>query len=219
MLNLVRITGKIRVKTGLRIGGSKDNVNIGGIDNIVTKNPADGKPYIPGSSIKGKMRFLMEWKKGVREIREGKGSVHNCDNPDCDICGLFGSTKFKENAVPTRLIVRDAYLEENIGDNILEEKVENSINRLNGRASSPRTMERVVPGTEFSFEMVLRLFDNDNPKKWKDLLVEALGLLQSDYLGSSGSRGYGKITFVSSDNTEGAVDIDGKERVLENAEE
>ncbi len=212
MLRLVKITGRIRVETGLRIGGNKDNVNIGGVDSIVITNPVDKKPYIPGSSIKGKMRFLMEWK--YEKVKDGK--VHNCNDKNCKICGLFGSSKFEQDGIPTRLIVRDALLSEGFREkDVLEEKVENYIDRLTGRAGSPRTMQRVVPGTEFDLEMVLRIFDGDDENKWIDLLLEAMALLQSDYLGGSGSRGYGKIVFVSKEGQERKVNIGDEERDVE----
>lgn len=213
-----KITGRIRVKTGLRIGGSKDNINIGGIDNVIIRNPADDKPYIPGSSIKGKMRFLMEWK--LDKVDKGKGNVHNCSDPDCLVCGLFGSSQTDEKGVPTRLIVRDAMLVRE-PEVLIEEKVENTINRLTGRAKNGglRTMERVVPGAEFEFEIILRLFDGDDENKWLGLALKALALLQNDYLGGSGSRGYGKIVFVSSDNKESAVDVDGKVEELPKLED
>ena len=54
------IQGKIKVLTGLHIGGPTTGLNIGGVDNIVIKD-AKGKPYIPGSSLKGKMRSLLEY--------------------------------------------------------------------------------------------------------------------------------------------------------------
>ena len=210
MIETKKITGKINLLTGLRIGGSKDNINIGGIDNVIIRNPIDNKPYIPGSSIKGKMRFLMEWRLGKVE---NDGKVHNCDNADCPVCGLFGSSRMGDNGVPTRLIVRDAMLAKD-SDAKIEEKVENSIDRLKGKALSPRTMERVAPGAKFDFEIVLRLFDGDNEKKWLDLTLEALSLLQSDYLGGSGSRGYGKIEFLSEEGYKGAVTINGQNQEL-----
>ncbi len=219
-IKYLKFKGYIRTKTGLKIGGSKDNVNIGGIDNIVIRNPKDNMPYIPGSSIKGKMRFLMEWAKG----KVNGSSVHTCDDSNCEVCGLFGTTKSKgEESRPTRLIVRDAMLKDEIVEkakrgelNLTEEKIENSINRLEGKAANPRTMERVVPGIDFKFEAVIRLFDNDNNDvdKWKNLLIGAMKLLQKDYLGGSGSRGYGKVIFVDMEGKENAITINGEPYAL-----
>lgn len=54
-------TGIITLKTGLHIGGTNASLNIGGPDNFVVRNPIDNIPYIPGSSLKGKMRALVEF--------------------------------------------------------------------------------------------------------------------------------------------------------------
>ncbi|RKY29873.1 MAG: type III-A CRISPR-associated RAMP protein Csm3 [Candidatus Omnitrophota bacterium] len=213
-LKIVKITGKIRVKTGLKISAGKDNVSIGGLDNMVIKNPKDRLPYIPGSSIKGKMRFLLEWAEGKVEK---DGSPHNCGEVDCPVCSVFGSTKYNagEDIRPTRLIVRDAFLSEGQDtDNLLEAKTENYIDRITGKAGSPRTLERVIPGVEFDFECILRIFPGDNEEGKKKIVLKALALLQRDYLGGSGSRGYGKIAFVSN-NKEGYVVFGEEEEELE----
>ena len=55
------ITATIEIVTGLHIGGNNDEIKIGGIDNPVIKNPLTNEPYIPGSSLKGKIRSLIEW--------------------------------------------------------------------------------------------------------------------------------------------------------------
>jgi len=54
------ITGKIKTLTGLHIGSQRDISEIGGIDNPVIKDPHTGLPYIPGSSLKGRLRSLFE---------------------------------------------------------------------------------------------------------------------------------------------------------------
>ena len=53
-------TGTIVLKTGLHIGGTNTALNIGGPDKFVVRNPINQLPYIPGSSLKGKMRSLIE---------------------------------------------------------------------------------------------------------------------------------------------------------------
>ena len=83
-----KITGKIKVVTGLHIGAGNDKVEIGGMDNPIIRNPLTQEPYIPGSSIKGKMRSLLEWhlnKLGT------DGKPCSCGNADCKICRVFGS--------------------------------------------------------------------------------------------------------------------------------
>jgi CRISPR-associated protein Csm3 len=66
----VIITGKIQCLTGLHIGGTEEGYEIGGMDNPVIKDKITGYPYIPGSSLKGKMRSMMEWK--MRPTQRGQ---------------------------------------------------------------------------------------------------------------------------------------------------
>ena len=54
------ITGTIQVVTGLHIGAGNSEMHIGGTDNPVIKNILTNEPYIPGSSLKGKMRSLLQ---------------------------------------------------------------------------------------------------------------------------------------------------------------
>ena len=61
---IVEITGTLELLTGLHVGAGKDEVKIGGVDSPVIKNPLTGEPYIPGSSLKGKMRMLLELATG-----------------------------------------------------------------------------------------------------------------------------------------------------------
>jgi CRISPR-associated protein Csm3 len=209
---LKKLTGKVIVKTGLHVGAGNDRVEIGGMDNPVIKNPLTREPYIPGSSIKGKMRSLLEWK--FDKVRSSGGEPCKCGEPDCPICRLFGSgnsgkSEDREKAKtrgPTRLIIRDAELTEDFkkkfsaGQAILEDKTENGLNRITALAN-PRHIERVVPGVEFKFELVYRIIDiDDGGKKDEELfnsvVLEGLRLLQNDYLGGGGTRGNGRIAFV-----------------------
>jgi len=179
------INGKIEVKTGLHIGGSKETLEIGGLDNPVIRTK-DGKVYIPGSSLKGKIRSLLEQK-------EGKSSSSPCECGTCDICKIFGPHKSEKITEPVRIIVRDAYAEgeKNIQT---ERKIENIIDRVRGTAVSPREIERVPAGTKFDFEIIFNVYKEDDIKLINKF-VEGMKLLEDDYLGGSGSRGYGKIEF------------------------
>ena len=204
-----KITGKIVVKTGLHIGGGNEKVEIGGMDNPVIRNPFTREPYIPGSSIKGKMRALLEWKED--KVKQSGGEPCKCGKPDCIICRVFGSGNSGEQEKaklrgPSRLIIRDAELTKESrekfsqGKPILEDKIENGLNRITARAN-PRHIERVVPGVEFNFELVYRVIDiDDGGRKDEELfntvVIEGLRLLQNDYLGGGGSRGNGRIEFV-----------------------
>ncbi len=208
-----KISGKIVVKTGLHIGAGNEKVEIGGMDNPIIRNPLTHEPYIPGSSLKGKMRSIMEWKTGKLESTGGK--VCSCGKTDCEICRVFGSANNSDSANdrgPTRLIVRDAVLTNEWKEKfrnglpLVEEKNENSLNRITAEAN-PRPIERVVPGVEFDFEISYRVLDIDDKggidatgetdkKYFKNVVLESLKILQSDYLGGGGSRGNGQIEFA-----------------------
>lgn len=192
----------IEVKTGLHIGGSKESLEIGGLDNPVIKT-VDGIPYIPGSSIKGKMRCSLERTNGIIESRN-TGAPCGCG--ECNICLLFGSATSDENKrTITRLSVRDSFLDlnhftENFSQlykkNIYtEEKTENVIDRIKGTAQHPRTMERVPPGTRFISEFVISFYEDDDVGSLLKTFIQGLRLLEDEYLGGSGTRGYGKISF------------------------
>jgi len=200
-----KVTGVIRCDSGLRIGGSKDALEIGTADNPIIRHPISGLPYIPGSSLKGKMRSLLEVKAGT--FNQIKGGPCDCGN--CEICTLFGCGNPQKAKEMTRLLFRDAMVtkesEEILreaqaekGVNFAEVKNENWIDRRTGKAGQGglRSQERVPEGTTFGFELSIRLFDTDNKESFKKKIAEGLKLMECDYLGSSGSRGYGNITFL-----------------------
>lgn len=218
-----KIGGIINVITGLHIGGSTSIIEIGGKDNPVIKHPVTGEPYIPGSSLKGKMRSLLELKLNLIDTRKridtGKnknyGEVHKynlseCSKNRCPICFIFGTSADEADIGPTRLIVRDAFIEKAYRDeqmkksgwtvfDLTEDKWENSINRITAKAN-PRSVERVLPGAKFSFEMSYRVFERDgdggtgDEGLFKDVL-EGLNLIEKDALGGAGSRGCGQVKF------------------------
>ncbi|MDN5293230.1 MAG: CRISPR-associated protein Csm3 [Eubacteriales bacterium] len=223
LIGKIVIKGKIKTLTGLHIGGAQGNKEIGGVDKSVVKD-AEGKPYIPGSSLKGKMRSLLEREKGkldksklYRLKDDGdetkKIRIHMCNEEGCPICVIFGRNNVKgkkmddgnpiniTNTTPTRLIVRDAYLIEEslakVRDKLdlewTEVKFENSLDRITS-AANPRQLERVPRGAEFELEMVYSVLTEGDKERFKDVLA-AMQLLEDDYLGGSGSRGYGKIAF------------------------
>lgn len=218
LLGKVVIRGIIEAKTGLRIGGSTVGLDIGGVDNPVIKD-AKGKPYIPGSSLKGKMRSLLEKAEGLASedkrvwVVKNRVSIHMCNDPDCVVCNIFGRTNGYQEKVtgekieitttsPTRLIVRDAVLIENsiteemkknLDLEYTEVKFENSIDRITS-AANPRQNERVPAGAQFEFEMIYNIFDEKDKENLKHVF-KTMRLLEDDYLGSSGSRGYGKVEF------------------------
>jgi len=84
LLGRILITGGIRAVTGLHIGGSPGALAIGNVDMPVIRNPVTGQPYIPGSSLKGKMRSLSEKVTGAPQNRSiGKDvRIHVAENRD-----------------------------------------------------------------------------------------------------------------------------------------
>lgn len=214
-LGHARITGKIVLRSGLHVGAGKDTIEIGGIDNPVVKHPHTLEPYIPGSSLKGKLRFLLEWVfHKVREdgqpwgIDDRSGQTFDDRDPVLRIFGTAAKREKWRNG-PTRLVVRDAPLDTEWRDRALdeglaltEEKTEVMIDRIAGKAHDrvgPRQTERVPSGAVFDLEMTFRLYDTgDGGAHDRDCLnwtIAGLGLIEQDAIGGSGSRGYGKISF------------------------
>jgi len=221
-----RVSGQIEVVTGLRIGANVEQMEISGLDNPILRNPRTGEPYIPGSSLKGKLRSLAEWYLGELPLPSGE-LVHDCKN-DGAAARVFGVAARKDLKVgPTRTVVRDAFLSEEDRERfknaepLTEVKTENSINRLTAMAN-PRPMERVLPGVRFDFEILYRIFDmgdggRADEENFEKVLLTAMALLEQDYLGSCGSRGCGQVRFVVRDGEgEGkpGVLVDGEHRTL-----
>lgn len=214
---IVTFTGKIICISGLCIGGSSNSLEIGGIDREVIKNPITKEPYIPGSSIKGKMRSELEKRYGALKRDRDKSLISTekepcgCGRKSCLICKIFGAHKYPgAPSAPTRIIVRDAVLskEDNDLPIVLERKTENIIHRNSDTADAPRTIERVPGGTVFDFSIVLRIFEDDDKDELINKVEEGLELLKKSYLGGCGSRGYGHIDIkytVTSDKGQESV--------------
>ena len=251
LLGKIIIKGNIVSKTGLHIGGTQTGIDIGGVDNSVIKDPW-GRPYIPGSSLRGKLRNLLEkseglafpekmiWLKKPEKYDQSDGiRMHMCNEKNCEVCNIFGRNNGEHpcveennsplnitNATPTRLLIRDAFLKEdsisseikaNLDLEWTEVKFENSIDRITS-AANPRQTERVPRGAAFDLEMIYNVFDQEDKKAFTKVL-KAMKLLEDDYLGGGGSRGYGKVVFTqlkifwnsSRDYEEAQVDLEKKE--------
>lgn len=211
LIEKVFISGSIVAKTGMHIGGSKTALDIGGIDLNVIKT-ANGIPYIPGSSIKGKLRSILAREEGSVAVRPDK-NVPTGAKTDRDfkyIVEIFGDANDKTaSGTPSMLIVRDAFLEldyfekEKAGNGIFSEleldytesKWENTINRMTGTAEHPRQLERVPAGARFDFTFIYNVMDSDKKKVHLEHIISAMRILEDDYLGGQGSRGYGQIKF------------------------
>jgi len=198
LVKKIKINTSITLITGLHIGGNSENVEIGGIDNPVVKLASKGDvPYIPGSSLKGKMRCLLEQAAGAPKV-----------GLDDKVNNLFGITESKANNTanqPSKIIVRDAMLSDDSKKKLLEcdnldmpyteNKFENVIDRVRGIAQHPRQTERVPAGAVFNAEFIINVWDDDDEQELMALFEKGIHLLENDYLGGSGSRGYGQIKF------------------------
>jgi CRISPR-associated protein Csm3 len=196
------ITGRIELKSGMRIGGSDDVLQIGGTDLTCIKDPVTGKPYIPGSSLKGRMRSELEKHHG--RFGGNPNEPCGCAKPDCPVCRIFGPHKPNHQLGPSRLLVRDAHLLE--GGQV-EHKTEATIKRQSNTAHNPRTVERVVPGSTFALELGLQVFDLDDAFSYEDAdggtvggadalreaVYHALDLVEQTGIGGGTSKGYGAV--------------------------
>ena len=216
------LAGDLHCETGLHIGAGKGSLEIGGADNPVVKD-AFGLPYIPGSSLRGRLRSLLETAMGLATpaelvyLSKRRGQevrIHQSNRPDDEICLLFGRNPGRmervegeavesSSASPARLAVYDAPLDpdsitpqmrENLDDEITEVKSENAIDRITSQAN-PRTLERVPAGARFRVRMVLDILCEED-KALAGRLLEGLRLLEDDALGGGGSRGSGRVRFA-----------------------
>jgi len=198
IIKRVVISYELKVKTGLHIGGSKDIYGIGGVDGPVIKNPINNQPIIPGSSIKGKIRMLLE------SIDSNEGYDQRA------IDKAFGPKKDKEDNPLTRVIFRDLELtsesneelQNSLGKGFFTEiKAENSIDRATGKAQSPRFLERVPAGAVFGGEYIIQYLEEDE-ENFEELINLGFSFLENSFLGGSGSRGYGKVEYIFKSRTE-----------------
>ena len=192
MFAKIEITGTIEVVTGLHIGGSSAFSAIGSVDSPVIKDMQTGHPMIPGSSLKGKMRSLLakQYNSFVAETPD--------DDAEC-LVSLFGSAK-KGHVHTSRVLFSDSMMS-NWDDlkakgltSQTEIKFENSIKRTTAVAN-PRQIERVIRGSRFPLNIMYEVKDEETILKDFQILTEGFRLIQYDYLGGNGSRGYGKVRF------------------------
>lgn len=206
-MKIVKLTGQIEILSGLHIGGGDDTMKIGGIDNGVIKDVNTDKPYIPGSSLKGKMRSLLEWHYGLVGIGDGNPfSSKLLDDPKLtdprdksnakNLLKLFGDASDKNKFGITRINVGDCKLIEKERQITSEAKYENVINRQKGTAEHPRQTERVPAGVKFDFDIRVKILEDDNEEELKTMVEKGFELIESDYLGGNGSRGYGRVQFI-----------------------
>src|SRR3990172_4597407 len=216
------LKGTIVLKSGLHIGSGNMEMHIGGTDSPVIKHPHTLEPYIPGSSLKGKVRSLLEMESGL--MIHTKGDVVSSkilsevkNNPTlkdkCEaILKIFGSSgadrEDETGFGPTRVSFADCYLnsewKKKAMDNrwlLTEEKSENTIDRIRGTVAGagPRFIERVPEGTKFRFLVTFKILQEGDEELFDEVLLKGLKLLEMDALGGNGSRGYGRIAFEFND--------------------
>lgn len=212
LIDMHTITGLIHLESGLHIGAGDTELRIGGTDNPVVKHPHTQEPYIPGSSLKGKIRSLLELKSGLL-VKTGNGNPLNTSILKKDlteeerqqaiaifkIFGVSGADDQETEKIgPTRAAFGDCPLSEQSRQAVkkgnwsfFEVKAENSINRIRGAAENPRFTERVAAGLAFDFAVTLKKMEAD--EDLQQVLLYGMKLLEQDALGGSGSRGYGRV--------------------------
>lgn len=187
------IKGNLKVVTGMHIGAGSDFSSIGAVDNVVVRDSITKKPYIPGSSLKGKMRYLLA------RVYAKNGKMSDFKDEHDEIGRLFGQSE----KYASRLQFQDVFFNEEsaqriekIGTDLYlsEIKFENTINRLTAIAN-PRQLERVPAGSYFDFKLVYNVENDEDLKTDFENISSCFNLLQEDYLGGHGTRGYGRVAF------------------------
>ena len=201
--NIYILKVSFELLSGLFIGGNNGGFDIGGIDNDVIRNPLTNEPYIPGSSIKGKLKALLKYTTKETKIKKITTVDKDIVFTDDTITNIFGGLEDDTDDVKiSRAIFRDfkltkdskKELEDILGvGRFTEIKAENSINAISGIAKSPRFIERVPAGAIFEGEIVLNIFEGDDESKMKNTIKKALRLLEMNYLGGNVTIGYGRV--------------------------
>jgi CRISPR-associated protein Csm3 len=222
LTDIREVTGKLVLKSGLHIGAGDTEMHIGGTDNPVVKHPHTKEPYIPGSSLKGKVRSLLEMESGLMGLTKGEPlqashlkieKLTDEQQRKCmNILKIFGSSGSDSAAIaehdlgPTRVSFADCMLNASWRDSVrqkiwdfFEVKSENAIDRIKGTAN-PRFTERVVEGAVFDFSVTFKMLGDDEEELF-EYLLDGLKLLEMDALGGSGSRGYGRIALHFDDSS------------------
>src|SRR5271154_7123663 len=223
LIGKLLLEGELHCETGLHVGAGKGSLEIGSSDNPVIKD-AFGRPYIPGSSLRGRLRALLEQSSGLAVpselvyLSKRKGQevrIHQSDRPDDEICLIFGRSPGRmdraggdsiesSQATPARLAVYDAPLDpesitaqmrENLDDELTEVKSENAIDRITSQAN-PRTLERVPAGARFRVRLVMDVLCEEDAPLFQRVL-EGLRMLEDDSLGGGGARGSGRVSFAN----------------------
>lgn len=186
MYTKILIQFDLEVVTGMHIGGSSTFSAIGAVDSPVIRDALTGRPIVPGSSLKGKLRTLLarSFATDIQQMPDFKD-----DHPL--VRRMFGSTSARSRLQFADAFVRNVEQMKAVG--LTEVKSENVIKRLTSEAM-PRQIERVNPGTIFAETIVYDVCDEEEMQEDLKLLAKSMKLLQMDYLGGHGSRGSGRVS-------------------------
>lgn len=185
----VKVINKVHVGIGQAFG-------IGGIDNAIVRNIYTGDPYIPGSSLKGRMRSGLEVALGRID---GDGGACACGRADCIVCKLFGTRSNAGKCGPGRLVIYDIELSDEFKkkEEVITTLTHNSINRTTGRAKDGAFMsfEAIESGTILNYRIDIKVFEGDNEKELCDTVDKCLSYVELSGIGGKVSSGYGKVKF------------------------
>lgn len=204
----IEVSATMMVQSGLRIGAGGSSLEIGGLDNPILRHPVTRQPYVPGSSLKGKLRSLLEVNKfRIGNFLEPRATSSPCGCGGCVVCRLFGCGDVRNASEPTRLIFRDCLMLESsikeleplLSEGVFysEVKAEVTMDRTSGKVgqAGPRSMDRIAAGTRLGVSVTIRVLEGDKEDEMKEALAHALRLLEAEGLGGSVSRGYGQVKF------------------------
>lgn len=128
LLGKLRLTSTLVVETGLHIGGGGENLDIGGLDKSVIRDPITQQPYLPGSSIKGKLRSTLERLLKKPLNRPGGSGTYRYESDDledgyteiangqyvafqgaatCPLSRVFGSTGGSKCCLKPEVVTRE----------------------------------------------------------------------------------------------------------------
>lgn len=195
LLGKVIIEGKITLKTGMHISAGNEFTAIGSVDNVIVRDALTKRPYIPGSSFKGKMRYLLA------RAYANNAKLSKIEEEPQQISRLFGQSG--NSIVLSRLQFFDIFMNEesverlqkiDTGLFLTEVKYENTINRITAEAN-PRQLERAVAGSVFDFKLCYNVENEDELEEDIKNIKTCIEMIEDDYIGGHGSRGYGRVKF------------------------
>lgn len=203
--SIVKITGKIKNETPLRIGQGKSQSFIDQTDNPILR--VRDRPVIPGSSLKGALRSLAE--AYVKSWGDPKYIVCDLDDKKCTSCSSESNTfcipciLFGFKDLSSRVYILDALAEEYS----ISQRTMVTINRVFGGQLPGHlyTLDYVEPNSTFNFTMFIYNLDiiNGEEEEWRGKTVEVMRYLLKTlvtdgiFIGAKKSAGFGLIKLVS----------------------